>query len=67
LRYSLGYECSADAAHARDGKAVAGPIEQEAGPERRRYVITDGVADVERWLAEPVPLEPDLRALPTGG
>jgi DNA-binding PadR family transcriptional regulator len=66
LRYSQVYATLSRLA--RDGKAVAGPIEQEAGPERRRYVITaDGVADVERWLAEPVPPEPDLRALPTGG
>jgi DNA-binding PadR family transcriptional regulator len=29
-------------------------IEPGAGPERKRYSITpDGVADVERWLAEP--------------
>jgi DNA-binding PadR family transcriptional regulator len=48
---------------ARDGKAVAGPVEQEAGPERRRYIITDeGVADVEKWLAEPAPPEPDLQS-----
>jgi DNA-binding PadR family transcriptional regulator len=48
---------------ARDGKAAAGPVEQGAGPERRRYVITDeGVADVERWLAEPVSPEPDLQS-----
>jgi DNA-binding PadR family transcriptional regulator len=48
---------------ARDGKAVAGPAEQGAGPERRRYVITEvGAADVERWLAEPVPPEPDLQS-----
>ena len=48
---------------ARDGKAVAGPVEQGAGPERRRYVITEeGVADVEKWLAEPAPPEPDLQS-----
>ena len=48
---------------ARDGKAVAGPVEQGAGPERHLYVITDeGIADVERWLAEPVPPEPDLQS-----
>jgi len=47
---------------ARDGKAIAGPIEQGAGPERRRYVITEaGLADVERWLAEPAPPEPHLQ------
>jgi len=47
----------------RDGKAVPGPVEQGAGPERRRYVITDaGVADVEEWLSEPAPPEPDLQS-----
>jgi DNA-binding PadR family transcriptional regulator len=48
---------------ARDGKATAGPVEQGAGPERRRYVITDaGAADVERWLAEPAPPDLDLQS-----
>jgi DNA-binding PadR family transcriptional regulator len=48
---------------ARDGKAVPGPVEQGAGPERRRYVITEaGVADVEYWLTVPVPPEPDLQS-----
>src|SRR5450755_3913110 len=59
LRYSQVYATLSRLA--RDGKAVAGPVEQEAGPERRRYVITEvGIADVERWLAEPAPPEPDL-------
>ena len=61
LRYSQVYATLSRLA--RDGKAVAGPVEQEAGPERRRYVITEaGIADVERWLAEPVPPEPDLQS-----
>jgi len=61
LRYSQVYATLSRLA--RDGKAVAGPIEQEAGPERRRYVITEGgAADVERWLAEPAPPEPDLQS-----
>jgi DNA-binding PadR family transcriptional regulator len=61
LRYSQVYATLSRLA--RDGKAVAGPVEQEAGPERRRYIITDeGVADVEKWLAEPVPPEPDLNS-----
>ena len=50
---------------ARDGKAVAGPVEQEAGPERRRYIIiitSGGVADVDKWLGEPVPPDPDLQS-----
>jgi DNA-binding PadR family transcriptional regulator len=61
LRYSQVYATLSRLA--RDGKAVAGPVEQGAGPERRRYVITDaGVADVQRWLAEPAPPEPDLQS-----
>ena len=61
LRYSQVYATLSRLA--RDGKAVAGPAEQGGGPERRRYVITEvGVADVERWLAEPAPPEPDLQS-----
>ena len=61
LRYSQVYATLSRLA--RDGKAIAGPVEQEAGPERRRYVITEaGIADVERWLAEPAPPEPDLHS-----
>ncbi len=59
LRYSQVYATLSRLA--RDGKAVPGPVEQGAGPERRRYAITEaGIADVERWLAEPAPPEPDL-------
>jgi DNA-binding PadR family transcriptional regulator len=61
LRYSQVYATLSRLA--RDGKAVPGPAEQGAGPERRRYVITEaGIAEVERWLAEPVPPEPDLHS-----
>jgi DNA-binding PadR family transcriptional regulator len=61
LRYSQVYATLSRLA--RDGKAVAGPAEQGAGPERRRYAITDlGMADVEQWLAEPAPPEPDLHS-----
>jgi len=49
---------------ARDGKVVPGPTEPGAGPERRRYAITDdGVADVEAWLAAPVEPEPHLQTV----
>ena len=38
-------------------------VEAGGGPERKRYAITDaGVADVERWLAEPEPPEPYLQS-----
>jgi len=60
LRYSQVYATLSRLA--RDGKAIPGPTEQQAGPERRRYVITGaGMADVQRWLAEPAPPEPDLQ------
>jgi DNA-binding PadR family transcriptional regulator len=49
---------------ARDGKVVAADAEPGAGPERRRYVITDdGVSDLETWLAEPVTPEPHLQTV----
>src|SRR4030081_3545034 len=61
LRYSQVYATLARLA--RDGKAAAGPVEQGAGPERRRYVLTEvGVADVERCLPDPPPPEPDLQS-----
>src|ERR1700759_5157506 len=63
LRYSQVYATLSRLA--RDGKAVAGPVEQGAGPERRRYIITDeGVADVEKWLPEPRPPETHLQSGP---
>ena len=39
LRYSQVYATLSRLA--RDGKAIAGAAEQGAGPERRRYVITE--------------------------
>jgi DNA-binding PadR family transcriptional regulator len=47
---------------ARDGKAVAGEGEPGAGPDRKRYTITNvGAAEVETWLSEPVEPEPHLQ------
>lgn len=47
---------------ARDGKALAGEVEPGAGPERKRYFITDeGRFEVEAWLGEPIPAEPYLQ------
>jgi DNA-binding PadR family transcriptional regulator len=47
---------------ARDGKVVAGHAEPGAGPDRKRYVITDaGMAEFEAWLAEPAAPEPHLQ------
>jgi DNA-binding PadR family transcriptional regulator len=49
---------------ARDGKVEAGEPEAGAGPERKRYVITEqGVTEVESWLAEPVAPEPHLQTV----
>ena len=48
----------------RDGKVVAGDSEPGAGPDRKRYVITEaGAAEFERWLAEPVAAEPHLQTI----
>lgn len=49
---------------ARDGKVRAGESEPGAGPDRKRYAITEeGVADVEAWLAEPVEPIPHLQTV----
>jgi DNA-binding PadR family transcriptional regulator len=49
---------------ARDGKVVPGDNEPGAGPDRRRYVITEaGVTEVEAWLTEPVEPEPHLQSV----
>jgi DNA-binding PadR family transcriptional regulator len=49
---------------ARDGNVESGEPEPGAGPERKRYVITEqGVTQVESWLAEPVAPEPHLQTV----
>ena len=49
---------------ARDGKAAAGAAEPGAGPERKRYSITEaGRRDVEDWLSTPVQPEPHLQTV----
>jgi DNA-binding PadR family transcriptional regulator len=49
---------------ARDGKVVAGEAEPGAGPDRKRYVITEtGVTEVETWLTEPAEPEPHLQTV----
>jgi DNA-binding PadR family transcriptional regulator len=49
---------------ARDGKVMAGEAEPGAGPDRKRYVITDtGVTEFESWLAQPTEPEPHLQTL----
>jgi DNA-binding PadR family transcriptional regulator len=47
----------------KHGLVVVDGVEQGAGPERKRYAITDaGVTDVEQWLAEPERPEPYLQS-----
>src|SRR3954470_21916712 len=49
---------------ARDGKVVVGETEQGAGPDRKRYVITEqGATEFEAWLREPVEAEPHLQTV----
>jgi DNA-binding PadR family transcriptional regulator len=49
---------------ARDGKVAAGQAEPGAGPDRKRYVITEaGVTEFESWLVEPVHPEPHLQTV----
>jgi DNA-binding PadR family transcriptional regulator len=49
---------------ARDGKVVARDLEPGAGPERKRYAITEqGAADVDTWLSQPVEPEPHLQTV----
>ncbi|WP_433494154.1 PadR family transcriptional regulator [Micromonospora sp. CA-248089] len=49
---------------ARDGKVVVGDVAPGAGPDRKRYVITDlGATEVEHWLTEPVEPEPHLQTV----
>jgi DNA-binding PadR family transcriptional regulator len=49
---------------ARDGKAVAGEAEPGAGPDRKRYMITElGASEVDSWLTTPVQPEPHLQTV----
>jgi DNA-binding PadR family transcriptional regulator len=49
---------------ARDGRVTAGEPEPGAGPDRKRYVITEeGISEVDEWLAEPVAPEPHLQTV----
>ncbi len=49
---------------ARDGKVLTGEAEPGAGPDRKRYTITDlGKLDVETWLSEPIEPEPHLQTV----
>jgi DNA-binding PadR family transcriptional regulator len=47
---------------ARDGRAMVGEAEPGAGPDRKRYTITEtGKNESEEWLAEPIQPEPHLQ------
>ncbi|SCE97579.1 PadR family transcriptional regulator [Micromonospora mirobrigensis] len=49
---------------ARDGKVVISEVEAGAGPDRKRYVITDrGATEVDQWLTQPVEPEPHLQTV----
>src|SRR4029078_3925013 len=48
----------------RAGKVVVGESEAGAGPDRKRYVITERSAtELEAWLTEPVEAEPHLQTV----
>jgi len=47
----------------RDGNIAVVAVEQEEGPERRRYALTErGRAEVSGWLATPEPAAPHLQS-----
>ncbi len=47
---------------ARDGKVLPREVEPGAGPERKRYAITEvGRGEVEAWLSQPIEPEPHLQ------
>jgi DNA-binding PadR family transcriptional regulator len=49
---------------ARDGKVTAGQVEPGAGPDRKRYAITElGARELEGWLKTPIEPEPHLQTL----
>jgi DNA-binding PadR family transcriptional regulator len=49
---------------ARDGKVTAGQVEPGAGPDRKRYEITElGSRELEGWLRTPIQPEPHLQTL----
>src|ERR1700729_2422346 len=49
---------------ARDGKVVPGESEAGAGPDRKRYAITEeGRTEVEGWLSQPLEAEPHLQTV----
>jgi len=48
----------------RNGLVEVDAVEAGAGPERKRYAITDlGVTDLDKWLGRPEPPEPHLQTV----
>jgi DNA-binding PadR family transcriptional regulator len=49
---------------ARDGKVETGEAEPGAGPDRKRYVITElGASELDTWLTLPIEPEPHLQTV----
>jgi DNA-binding PadR family transcriptional regulator len=49
---------------ARDGKVTGGEAEPGAGPDRKRYAITElGAREFDSWLATPIEPEPHLQTV----
>lgn len=49
---------------ARDGKVTGGDAEPGAGPDRKRYAITElGAREFDAWLTQPIEPEPHLQAV----
>jgi DNA-binding PadR family transcriptional regulator len=49
---------------ARDGKVSGGDAEPGAGPDRKRYAITElGAREFDAWLTEPIEPEPHLQTV----
>jgi DNA-binding PadR family transcriptional regulator len=49
---------------ARDGKVTGGDAEPGAGPDRKRYAITElGASEFDSWLTQPVDPEPHLQTV----
>jgi DNA-binding PadR family transcriptional regulator len=48
----------------RDGRVAVVGVEAGAGPDRKRYTITEeGVTDLDSWLAEPEEPQPQLQSV----
>lgn len=49
---------------ARDGKVTGGDAEPGAGPDRKRYAITElGASEFDAWLTQPIEPEPHLQTV----